>query len=108
MAHPGEGVAKDTDRIWSGRNPNQRPNLTDNALMNQRRFIEKQNKLTATETDTEVDDVFVEETNNAVEETKVDKVEPSQNPSVIEDLAKEIRRAGAEWENTSMKETPST
>lgn len=33
-------------------------------------------------------------------------MEPSQNPSVIEDLAKEIRRARAEWENTSMTERP--
>ena len=85
--------------------------------MNQRRFIEKQNKWTGIEideikervgselnvqnsqTDTEADDV-------AVEETKVDEVEPSQNPSVIEDLAKEIRRARAEWENTSITERP--
>ena len=57
------------------------------------------------QTDTE-DDVFVEEANNAVEETKEDEVEPSQNLSVIEDLAKESRRARAEWENTSMTERP--
>ena len=92
--------------------------------MSQRRFIEKQNKLTGIEideikqrveselnvqnsqTDTEVDDVAVEEANNAIEETKVDEVEPSENPSVIEDLAKEIRRARAEWENTSITERP--
>ena len=42
------------------------------------------------QTDTEVDDVVVEEANNAIEETKVDEVEPSQNPSVIEDLAKKL------------------
>ena len=77
-ADPSEGVTKDTYRIWRGRNPNQRPNLTENALMNQRKFIEKQNKLTGNEideikqrveselnkqnsqTDTEVDDVVVE------------------------------------------------
>jgi len=123
-ADPSEGVTKDTYRIWRGRNPNQRPNLTDNALMNQRRFIEKQNKLRGIEideikqrveselnvqnsqTDTEVDDMAVEEANNAIEETKVDEVDPSQNPSVIEDLAKEIRWARAEWENTSMTERP--
>ena len=93
-ADPSEGVRKDTYRIWRGRNPNQRPNLTDNASMNQRRFIEKQNKLTGIEideikqrveselnvqnsqTDTEVDDMVVEEANNAIEETKVDEVEP--------------------------------
>ena len=80
-ADPSDGVTKDTYRIWRGRNPNQRPNLTDNASMNQRRFIEKQNKLTGIEideikqrveselnvqnsqTDTEVDDVVVEEAN---------------------------------------------
>ena len=56
--------------------------------------------------DTVADDVAVEEANKAIEETKVDEVEPSQNPSVIEDLAKEIRRARAEWENTSMTERP--
>ena len=38
--------------------------------------------------------------------TKVDEVEQSQNPSVIEDLAKEIRRARAEWVNTSITERP--
>ena len=119
-ADPSEGVTKDTYRIWRGSNTNQRPNLTDNALMNQRRFIEKQNKLTGieideikervgselnvqnSETDTEADDV-------AVEEKKIDEVEPSQNPSVIEDLAKEFRRARAEWENTSItKRSPLT
>ena len=123
-ADPSEGVTKDTYKIWRGRNPNQRPNLTDNALMNQRRFIEKQKKLTGIEideikqrvegelnvqnsqTDTEVDDVVVEEANNAIEETKVDEVEPLQNPSVIEDLAKEIRRARAEWVNTNITERP--
>ena len=31
-----EVVTKDTYRIWWGRNANQRPNLTDNALMKQR------------------------------------------------------------------------
>ena len=41
---PSEGGTKDPYRIWRGRNPNQRPNLNDHALMNQRRFIEKQNK----------------------------------------------------------------
>ena len=56
--------------------------------------------------DTVADDVAVEEANKAIEETKVHEVEPSQNPSVIEDLAKEIRRARAEWENTSMTERP--
>ena len=40
------------------------------------------------QTDTEVDDVFAEEANNAIKETKVDEIEPSQNPSVIEELAK--------------------
>ena len=52
--------------------------------------------------------MFVEEGNNAIEKTKVDEVEPSQNPSVIDDLAKEIKRARAEWENTSMSERPHT
>ena len=58
------------------------------------------------QTDTEVDDVAIEEANNAIEETKVYEVDPSQNPSVIGDLAKEIRRARAEWENTSITERP--
>ena len=48
----------------------------------------------------------VEEANNAIEETEVDEIEPSQNPSVIQDLAKEIRRARAEWENTNKTERP--
>ena len=45
-ADPSEGVTKDTFRIWRERNPNERPNLTANALINQRRYIEKQHKLT--------------------------------------------------------------
>ena len=56
------------------------------------------------QTDTEVDDVFAEEANNAIKETKVDAIEPSQNPSVIEELAKKPWRARAEWKNTSMTE----
>ena len=44
-ADPNEGVTNDTYRIWRGRNPNDIPDLTDNALMNQRRYIERQNKL---------------------------------------------------------------
>ena len=50
-ADPSEGVTKDTYRIWRERNPNERANLTDNALMNQHRFIEKQNKLAGIELD---------------------------------------------------------
>ena len=50
-ADPSEGGTKDPYRIWRGGNPNQRPNLNDHALMNQRRFIEKQNKLTGIEID---------------------------------------------------------
>ena len=50
-AEPSEGVTKDTFKMWSKRNPNERPDLTDNALMNQSRFIEKQSKLTGIELD---------------------------------------------------------
>ena len=49
MADPKEGVTKDTYRIWRGKNPNDRRNLTDNALMNQQRYIERQNKLSEIE-----------------------------------------------------------
>ena len=45
-ADPSEGVTKDTFRIWREGNPNERPNLTASALINQRRYIEKQHKLT--------------------------------------------------------------
>ena len=82
--------------------------------MNQRRYIEKQNKLTEIEidnikqrteselnvqnnqTDSEVDDVFVEEADNPYRETNEDEVEASQNPSEIENLVKEIKRTRAE------------
>ena len=50
-ADPSEGVTKDTFRIWREGNPTDRPNLTANAVMNQRRYIEKQNKLTGIELD---------------------------------------------------------
>ena len=39
------------------------------------------------QTDTDVDDVVVEEANNAIEETNVYEVEPLQSPSVIVDQA---------------------
>ena len=42
-ADPSEGVTKDTFRIWRERNPNERPNLTANALINQRKDILKNN-----------------------------------------------------------------
>ena len=58
------------------------------------------------QTDCVVGDVFVEETNNPYEETNEDEVEPSQNPSEIEDLIKEVKRARAEWENIRMAERP--
>ena len=32
---PKGGVTKDTYRIWRERNPNDRPNLTDNALFDE-------------------------------------------------------------------------
>ena len=50
--------------------------------------------------------MFVEETNNPYEEANEDEVEPSQNPSEIEDLIKEVKRARAEWENIRMAERP--
>ena len=122
---PSEGVTKNTYRMWRERNPNKRPNLTDNALMNQRRFIEKQNdKLTGIEldnikqrvknelnvqnnqTDNVADDVSVEEANNLHEEPNEEEVDPSQNPSEIKDLVNEIKRARAEWENIRMAERP--
>ena len=107
-ADPSEGVTKDTYRMWRERNPIKRPNLTDNALMNQRRFIEKQNKLTGIELDNikqrvenelnvqnnqtdNVADVSVEEANNLDEESNEEEVEPSQNPSEIKDLVNEIK-----------------
>ena len=40
-ADPSEGVTKDTYRIWRGKNPRERPNVTYNTPMNQFRFIEK-------------------------------------------------------------------
>ena len=124
MADPNEGVTRDAYRIWRERNPNGRPNLTDNALMNQRRFIEKQNKLTEIEldnikqrveneldvqnnqTNSVTDDVSVEETNNLHEEPTEEDVEPTQNSSEFSDLVNEIKKAKAEWENIRMTERP--
>ena len=101
-ADPSKKVAKETYRIWRERNLNERPNLTDNALMSHRRYIEKQNKLTEIgidnikqrieselnvqkQTDSVVDDVFVEEANNPYKET-----------NEIEDPVKEIKRTRTE------------
>jgi len=44
-------VTKETYRIWRERNQTVRPNVNENTLMNQKRQIEKQNKLTSAETD---------------------------------------------------------
>ena len=53
-------------------------------------------------TDSVGDDVFVEKVNNLYEATYEDEVEPSCNPSDIEDLIKEIKKANTEWENIIM------
>ena len=50
--------------------------------------------------------MFVEEANNPYKETNEDEVEPSQNPSEIEDPVKEIKRTRAESENIRMRERP--
>ena len=110
-ADPKEGVTKDTYRIWKERNPNDRPNLTDNALMNQRRYIERQNKLTEIEindikrrTGNEVNiqnsqtervlaDVLLEETNSPYEERNPDQAELLQNQPEIKELVREIKKA---------------
>ena len=57
-------------------------------------------------TDSVGDDVFVEKVNNLYEATYEDEVEPSCNPSDIEDLIKEIKKANTEWENIIMEERP--
>ena len=106
-ADPSEGVTKDAYRIWRERNPNKRSNLTNNELMNQRRYIERRNKLKEIEIDdikrriktkvngqTEglVADMLVEKTNSPYEERNQDESEHSQNHSEIEDLLKKLRR----------------
>ena len=99
-ADPIEGVTKDTYRIWRGRNPNDRSDLTDNAWMNQRRRIERQNKLTEIEiekikrriesevniqnsqAESTVADVLVKKTNSSHEKRNQDHVEPSQGEEI--------------------------
>ena len=86
--------------------------------MNQRRFIEKQNKLTEIEldnikqrvenklnvqnnqTNSVTDDVSVEETNNLHEEPIKEDVELTPNSSEFSDLVNEIKKATAEWETS--------
>ena len=93
-------------------------------LMNQRRYIERQNKLTEIEIDdikrrignevniqnsqTErlVADVLVEETNSPYKERNQGQVELLQNQPEIEELIREIKKARAEWENVSVSERP--
>ena len=58
------------------------------------------------QTDSVADDVFLEETNNCCEESNEDEIESSQNPSKIEELVKEIKKARAEWKNIRMAERP--
>ena len=100
-ADPSEGVTKDTYRIWREK-PKRKAqcNLqhTDEPIWiywkikhdNIKQWIEneltKQNK-----TDSVGDDVFVEKFNNLYEATYEDEVEPSCNPSEIEDQIKEIK-----------------
>ena len=91
--------------------------------MNQRKYIERQNKLIEieiedikSESESEVNiqnsqaesavaDVLVEKTNSPREKINQDHVEPSQGEE-IEDLVKEIKKVRAEWENVSMSERP--
>ena len=109
-ADPNEGVTKDTYRIWRERDPNDRPNLTGNALMNQHRYIERQNKLTEigiddikrrignevniqnSQTERVVADVLLEETNSHYEERNQDQAELLQNQPEIEELVREIKK----------------
>ena len=51
-------------------------------------------------------DSVADEANNCCDESNEDEIEPSQNPSEIEELVKEIKRARAEWENIRMAERP--
>ena len=46
-----DNITKETYRIWRQRNPNARPNMDANKIASQRRYIEKNNKLTAIEID---------------------------------------------------------
>lgn len=90
--------------------------------MNQRRYIEKQSKLSEIEIDNIKKRIWkgieCDKQPNKLctrwcvcrrkqqlnEETNEDEVEPSQNPTEIEELVKEIKRVKAEWENTRMAE----
>ena len=44
-----DNITKETYTIWRQRNPNARPNMDTNKIASQRRYIEKNNKLTAIE-----------------------------------------------------------
>ena len=46
-----DNITKETYRIWWQRNPNVRPNMDANKIASQRRYIEKNKKLTAIEID---------------------------------------------------------
>ena len=46
-----DNITKETYRIWRQSNPNVRPNMDANKMANQRRFIEKNKKLTTIEID---------------------------------------------------------
>ena len=84
-----------------GKNPRERPSVTDNIKQRIENELTEQNK-----TDSVGDDVFVEKVNNLYEATYEDEVEPSCNPSDIEDLIKEVKKANTEWENIIMEEGP--
>ena len=80
--------------------------LTEIELDNIKQQIKNELNEQNNQTDSVVDDVFVEEANNCCEESNEDETEPSKNPSEIEDLVKEIKRARTEWENITMAERP--
>ena len=46
-----DNITKETYKIWRQRNPNLRPNMDANKIVSQRRYIEKNNKLTTIEID---------------------------------------------------------
>ena len=79
--------------------------LTQTELDNIKQPIEIELNVQNNQTDNVAEDVVVEANNPKEETFNEDEVEPSQNPSEIEDLVKEIKRVRAEYNNIRMEES---
>ena len=120
-----DNITKETYRIWRQRNPNARPNMDANKIASQRRYIEKNNKLTTIEIDQikvyiEQESRYMNENTNENNETIVEEYDQQAEGEVLtvginknaafvidsSELAEEIFSKYADLEYIEVKDRP--